>query len=485
MRKLFILLIGILLLTCINASVTILPNPMNISVQIGESDTYEINITNMNNFKIKSFSFPQLESLGFKFPNMEIEPNSSKTFTFEVNTNKSHYGQIIEIVEFKFIVNLSEETTTHNIEISSNGFSPTYLAIRQGDTIIWKNIDDVSHNIYSTNFGEITIPINSESSYIFNDIGEINYYDLDYNIFTQFNGDIQVLSKTSEQTAHNPNYDFNWIVDLNSASNPTTLEIDNSNKNYTIEYNKYKKGLLTIKNNGSEIAENLKLSSNSNWISFEQNNFNVAIGDTEWIEYTIFPSLLNTDGTNKTYNVNLSIEGSNSKKEVIELKVFIPYKEISNALTSDQSVLEYLENYYCPLYPCSVFCQGISGEQCNSSGSIGRNSDTNLTTNISSIDLYNLIKDLSKMKDSLLRSDNEIKSLSKDYNIYLPELRELLNQSLSIQKENRQNETVRNRVFWIIVLTVIIAVSLFIIIIRINKSTYNKSLLGGFYKYKT
>lgn len=70
-------------------------------------------------------------------------------------------------------------TQTHNIELKSFAFNPAEITINVGDTVIWTNMDSVSHTITSDSGTELNSPTLSKGktfSYIFNTAGTHEYH---------------------------------------------------------------------------------------------------------------------------------------------------------------------------------------------------------------------------------------------------------------------------------------------------------------------
>jgi plastocyanin len=72
-----------------------------------------------------------------------------------------------------------ETQKTYNIEITNFVFSPSTLAIKKGDTVIWTNKDSVTHTIISDSGSEISSGSLSNGqiySHIFNTAGTYDYH---------------------------------------------------------------------------------------------------------------------------------------------------------------------------------------------------------------------------------------------------------------------------------------------------------------------
>lgn len=482
MRIIIGIILGILLLGCISAEVIINPDPIQITLKKGDTANYTMNITNNYDFDIMNFTFGNLTAKGFIFPqNIQVPKNQSKIVEFTVSTTESIHEVMSVPVEFKFPVDLPNEPTVHNITITETGFEPDYLVIRQGDTVNWTNLDSVSHEVYSPLFS-ITIFPNQSGTWVFQTLGENDYYDPEWYGWGGFDATIEVVSKTSEEVAHNPNYDFIWTVNLNSILNPTNLSIENSKQNYEIEYGKFKKGLLTISNTGDEVAEVINLTADLDWISFNKNSINIGVGEEDWIEYSITPVVLDTNQTDKEYTVNIHIKASNSQEYLVPLKVYIPYTEIVNELGgSDIDTLNWLNNVFCPAHPTSFLCDPSVIYASNNSNTTV---DDSISFNASVRDIFDMKKDIAKLKDSALRSDNELKLTSTTVNSELPSISSGLNSTnQEVKKLSTQFGEVWN-ILWLIGGGIVIMAVIWGIVKRNDKRMYKKALVEGGINYR-
>jgi len=480
-------LITVLLISFCSSEIILSQNPMNISQKINENHTYQISITNTYNFSVMDFGFSNLESKGFSFLNITIPANTTQTYDFYVKTSVSSHENIDSTVSFKYIVNLPDEITTKNIIIAKySGFSETYVTIKQGDTITWFNTDTITYNLESNIFGgTISIPPNESRSFTFNNLGTFHYSDPDYDIYNNYNGIIEVLNRTSEQKAHNPNNDVTWTIVLNSFLNPTNLTTSNSGDNYTIEYTKFKKGALTITNNGNETAEIVHLSSSSDWITFDKNDFNIQPGDVEPVGYTIYPTFLTTNGTNKEYTPSISIRASNTEEQVLQLSIFIPYKEIVLG-AGNQNDLEYYSSQFCPKNPCAPICMALLGyPSCSFNGTSGAGvGSDNLTLNVTSQSWYDTQRDISALKTevSSIRSTNNEKA-SNDQQTEAEQTK-MQNESLALQKRNEIIQRQRTNTIWWVGSIIFIIFICGLVIDSEHKKKFGRSLIGDVLNFK-
>jgi hypothetical protein len=474
----------VLLLFCIqtiNASILINQNPMNITVDVSEQKSFSVEIKNNHDFEIMDFSFTELPNYGFSFDELTIPANQSRTLNFNVLTSSSHHLDISPIVSYKYFVNLPEEVTTYYINITktlSGGimFEPNFLIVRKGDTIIWKNNDEISHTISSNTFNQ-QILSNQSFSKLFDSLGEINYH-----IDTIYPGQIEVINRTSQEKAHNPNYDLTWNIKFDSLLNPTTISLENSKNKYEVEAQKFKKGLITITNNGSEKAELIELTSNSEWISFNKNEINIDAGEEDWVEYTITPVLFETNQTDRYYNLTIKAKAPNSNELVETIEVFVPFKEITNDFGGgDVATINWLDNVFCPRYPTSFLCnQSVGG---SGNGTVIYK-DVEVPINISLIDWQNQKRDTTTIKDSQLRADNELKILKDDLKAFLPELNGSVEEILSRLIKNEKKINSQKNTIWIIGFFVLIGGLILYVFKLVEKKQTKETIMEGQYKYK-
>jgi len=74
---------------------------------------------------------------------------------------------------------VATSSQTHNISIENFAYSQKELVINKGDTVIWKNIDRVPHDVVGTTFTELKGPIMGYGltySFTFNEPGTYNYF---------------------------------------------------------------------------------------------------------------------------------------------------------------------------------------------------------------------------------------------------------------------------------------------------------------------
>jgi plastocyanin len=475
-----ILMFGILaifLLQVIQSQVYIVPDPIEISGRVGTTLNYSILVNNTYNFNIYDLKFGNLSQLGFSFSNNSVNANSSKIINITINPTTSFSGSKAEKVEFRFSADIPVEVTTYQIKIKETGFYPRYITIRQGDTIIWNNTDTVFHNVFSSFFNQNIQP-NQTFSYTFNQKGTFDYIDSGWDEFNFFHGVIEVIDRTSSEKVHNPDYDFIWNLNINFYLNPTQLEFEVLENNFTVSASGKTEGSLRIKNIGSVMAENIKLSSASNWIDFEENNFNLNSGEQNFVTFEISPLIFAKEDTGKTYNITLRASADNTEEYLENIFVFVPYSEIFADVNSAEYILGLLDKF-CKEHPTNVFCNPP-----NQTVIYGNGTNETLTLNITAEDFFNLKRDISVWGTSLIRQGNDIQILSDQQETTIPEFYRLINESVALQKENQRKANISRDLRWIWGAIIFIVIGIFIIFNTYRKRTRGKSLLEGVYKYR-
>jgi len=398
-RVILFVFLSLVLIHIASASLIISPNPYNINVTVNQNTPFQLNLINTYNFEISDFTFSNLT--GFNFPSITLSPNQNKTINFNVTRDSSYSGNIQSKIRFNYVADIPTTPTTYYVNITSSGFSPSSSLIRKGDTIIWTNKDTITHSVTSSRF-DFTIPVNLTASYTFNNIETLNYQDL----IMLYSGVVTIINSSTTAKVNNPAYDVIWSVNINAVLNPTTLEITNlGDTNASISSNSNYTGVLKIKNIGTELAQSIHLSSNlSNFlILFQSNDFSLASGTYQYVQYNVLPALLSTNETNKTYTPSIIAKSSNSNEVSFPISIFIPYSDITASANAGQSLYDLFINVFCKQHP--EYCQNSTG---NTTQIIYR--DPDLPINMTVLERYNLMRDVQAIKDSVSRTDNSLKS---------------------------------------------------------------------------
>jgi len=436
MKGILIYLILVISLTSLtSAMVSFEQNPISITLTTGTSDSYDLKIINDFDFDVYDFEFEGLSNLGFSFPsNTTVQKNSSRTFSFDVSPTDSIIETIERNIRFHFNAEIPTEITTYTINIGEDGFSEEFIILRSGDTITWKNTDTIFHTLFSQDFNKELLP-NETFSFAFNELGEFDYVDPSWNAFPSFHGKVNVISRTSTEKVFNPSHDFPWTLNLEFKSNPTNLTMEIEDNNITLGANSKTEGRIKIENNGSEIAEIIELSSESVWITFKENNFNLDPGSTKFVVFEVDPLIFDSDDTNKTYGIDINMKASNVLSQSKTLSVFIPFSDVFDDVTTDAGFFALLDKF-CKANPLIYFCNPTN-ETIGGSGS-GGNQTFNI--NVTGEEFNKVLRDIGIWGTTLIRTGNSLQTFSDSLEIFANDV----NTSLSELKE-QQEKTEKDR----------------------------------------
>jgi len=461
-------LLSIVLLQSATASLTMSPNPLSVTTKISTPTNFTLTLTNSFPFNIENFEFKNMS--GFSFPQIVLSPNETRAISITVNRGILESNSYAIPVSFTYLVDIPANSQTLYINITSSGFNPNFLTIHQGDTVIWKNVDDVSHTVTGSNYDQELSP-GATFTHIFTTVATETYQDLD--LF--WGGEIRVLSRTSAQEVNNPNYNEILNVNLNVISNPTTLStnlVDNSSS-FQVRYTKSAEGLISFQNTGNETANKVNLYSNSSWLSFNENLIDLDSGQRKYITFTINPFVISTNETNQTYSIPIYIQGLNTQKYTETISVFIPYEDLDNNVLDPSYLIKIIENF-CKNNPHNAFCN---------TSSIGNGTqiivqDPSIPLNLTASQFYAMLKNIQSMKDSNQRTANLVGTMGDFVDTNYKSLVEMLNQSLQLSKKTQDEEETTSRIFWIAGIFAVFIGSFLAIWKLVSKYKYKRYLMG-------
>jgi len=455
-------------MTTTSALLILEPDPIQINVQVSEPKSFDLFLNNTFDFEITDFEFQNLT--GFSFPNIVMPPNTIQSITFNVNRAESFFGTIPSKVRFNYYVDLPETIQSYHVNITGLGYKPDHLIVRAGDTVIWKNIDDISHTVTSSIF-DFSLPVNQTASYVFTQLGELNYQDL----VLFYPGTIEVINRTEPQKVHNPNYDITWHVNLNAILNPTTLNVSSIENSFEVSATGSTEDLIKIKNTGTEIAERINLSSSSKWISYDENKFNLGIGEVKYVRYTISPIIFDSNETNKTHNIDLRVKASNSEEHTLPISVYVPYSDIFSDFDSDEGFLIWFTTVFCPQHPNLFICNTSAGGGSGDSKVIYR--DPEIPINLTEVEFYAMLKRIQRMEDTNQRTSNVLKQSMDIIKVWMEQQLGISNKSLETQLENEKKYKDRWDAVWIFGLCVLITGAIVVVVLSIRKYISKKKIM--------
>lgn len=349
MKKLILILIlaiGLTPFVLASSSLLIQPNLIDANVEIGTPQSYEITFTNKHNWTIYNISFTPLEDV--TFPVIEqLTTNSSETREITILTNEAKLETLTSKVSYTYLTNATQSSQTHTVEIHEFNFQPQSITINQNDVINYWNKDTISHHIVCSEFNQ-NIPANGTFQYAFSTIGTIAVTDVDFG----FSNIIYVNSNQEEQAVHNSDFDQTFTINLNSMFGETTLELTLLDTNFTINNGDSTQGIIKIQNTGLELASQIQITSNIDWISFSNNNFDLSPSGVKYVTFTLSPDFTIRNETDKTYIAKINTKAINSQNYSKDVSIFIPLDDTLSNIDYEQldpSELITLLEYYIGL----------------------------------------------------------------------------------------------------------------------------------------
>lgn len=413
------------------------------TIIIGDKHNQTIAITNVNNFSIYNTTMDDLD--GFKFgviPQLGI--NESGNLQINASPDYTFTGTKQAKIRFLYKVTIPNEPKTYYVNITSVGFSPDQFEIMQGDTIIWSNIDSITHIISSSAFGaDVEVTPGSTWSKVFNNIGRVNYQD---NVVF-FAGLFDVLNRTTEEYAHDANYDVSYPISFTSIYPPTTLNytiVDG--RDMSIDFGNTKEGLLFVGNLGNNTALNITFSADKNWVDFTENYFSLNPGESNYLTFRVTPVIYNTDESNKSYQINLKLSSDSTSVMSQNISVFIPYIDLMGNASSPEEFFRQ-KKIFCDAYPTSPFCVSEPVVEYVNRTIV---KEPDLPYNFTQTEIATIFTRLQKVEDAQQKLGNIMNLWDTDLRNYMEEQKKISNDTNVISKKNQEDIENRSTVTWII-----------------------------------
>lgn len=356
-NRIFLLLVVFLLIPNVlaNGLSLIGGNYFNINKTQGVDYPITIQIKNEEPFTFYNINFEDSSVISMSEIS-QLDSGNSVNVTATIKTD-SNFDSNVNIIGF-YEAQLGALNETYEVDIDFvNGINPCDITLVKGDKLHFVNnvLDDVVMRNYDTGNDIRTISEGTNYTMEFNTPQVLSYYFLRWGV--PFGGVCTVTVLNDNGLVHNSDYDTVLNLKVNMNYKPTTLQASFLTDYYEMDFDDELEDIFSLKNNGSETAKNIKIS--SNWISFEPNNFDLNSGVSRNIAYTIKPFIISTEQTNKTYSEIIKIEGNFPTIEK-NVTIFINYERISSDYvntTINDEIIGYLIEKYCEDHPEKDVCQ--------------------------------------------------------------------------------------------------------------------------------
>jgi plastocyanin len=326
-----------------------------------------LNISSFNITKDVSTNIPLtlqlINSQSYSFYNISIENNPYINFTLisqldsgqiaNINANVNSNVDISTILRIKgfYQAQIGVLNNTYVVNITNYQSNPCDMVIVKGDTVTFRNM--LNNQIQMKKIEDssvITILDPGQNfTYTFSIATNFNYYFSisGFNFPQQCH--ISVLNDNG--LVNDPRLDALLNLTVKTNYPPTTISFNIITTNYTTDPFVPQDGVMTVTNTGSNLAKNIHL--NGEWFSFNTNDFDLGVGQSKGVVYTILPLITQTSDTNKTYTKILLATG-NFVTLNQNFNIFVKYNQFdANASGQDAN---YLINVFCPKFPNSILC---------------------------------------------------------------------------------------------------------------------------------
>jgi plastocyanin len=450
-KSILILLILFAPLVYASPELLISPNNITATTYYGQNYVTQLTLTNTGNETMYNIAFNPVSNVAYSNIPTQLAVNQSAQMTVTITPSA------IDTTTTGLFYTKTTITATPQMQVitaTNSMFNPSFINIRQNDTIQWTNSDTNNHTATATDFSwSYTIAPSSSATRQFTDIAVVNYLDT----INNYGGVINVSTNQIDMFSHDSNKDKPLIIKTTAQPAPTSMQLDVFTSSFSIGYNEIPVGVLRVQNTGSGTALHLRLA--MNWTQFSMQDFNLNTGQYQLINFNITPQVTSTSQTNKSYSFPITLSGDNINPITATVTVFINYHDFGDTQqnTSNTSNIVYIINDnvirdYCLRNPSSCPTTNISTIVYQ---------DRPLQFNITQSDWNSLITDVNENKNFR----NEIKSFMAQLEQRDITMNETMNNLTTNLKKNTDsvnnisnlfNKLKVNNFWWNVILSIMI-----------------------------
>lgn len=346
MKKILTLLLILTFISTVSAAgLSISPSSFTINKTQSETATINFSITNNgdNNGDPLDFVNISVDSLHLSMDQIDSILYGETVDVSAVVDGASDFEGDIEILGY-YEQNLGKPEETHNLTIDyDSGMSETSIDIIEGDKVNFINNVQGEVKLVNTKTGNTVTYIDEGETYQinFNSPEVFNYHVERIGIrFTEY---CVINAQASEGYVTSVDYNPKLNLDLNIEFPSTEISLLLLETEYTIQHDGSKEDILKITNEGSEEAKGIVLS--GDWITFSANGFDLGVGESKNVGYTISPEIYSTNDTDKTYQKSIIVNGNFDKVEK-QINISIPYAEVDEEDEEDETLEEIMRGRY-------------------------------------------------------------------------------------------------------------------------------------------
>jgi len=357
----FIFLFALLIIIPFTSGLEITEISLEVNKTYQQDSEFTIEVYNPSTFEFREITF---EESFIDLPKFSLVAGEIKNITGIITRDNDFNGEIILEGEYETQLGASNITEIVNFEYGI-GFDICDLNLIKGDSVVWNNQYSDKIKLINSDTGIEFTEIEANSNYTqkFNSPEELNYHATWLGIEVTDYCQINVINDFG--WVHNPIYDAKISLNLDIVYQETELDVSFFGTSYTIEYNGEISDTLRIEIIGTREGKNIHLE--GEWMNFSQNDFDLSVGQSINIDYTIKPEIFETNDTGKDYIKKLIISGNFETIEQ-EINISIPYEEVELFGSSevDEELIQNFFKYWCednPIMCEELFC-AINPDEC-------------------------------------------------------------------------------------------------------------------------
>jgi len=346
------ILIFVLSIAFVNAGLVIEPNSININKTYGEDYFVDLKLRNTEAFSFYNIIFENNQYISITKID-ELKSGENISVKAKINSN-DNTNVNIDLIGF-YNGSVGNSNLVYDYDVNKDVLAMcnpnTPLAkyeLIKGDTLKINNLDSSDLLLYQNE--NLIATIVQGSSYLIQDldIGSNYIYRLEYKghtsgfPFGHCYVNVKMLSATD--LIHRKKYDGHLNLNLVTYFEKTNVSCTFTETSYVTEFFNTQEGFFMIKNEGNKIAKDITISAND-WFTFIPNIFDLDIGQNKLVTYKIKPKIINTSETNKTYDIDVKING-NFDELIQNFSVFVKYAEVNDEYTgSYESLIEFITRF--------------------------------------------------------------------------------------------------------------------------------------------
>ncbi len=475
MKRTILPLILILLLPIVTANLEITSPDWDNNVFVGVEKELEYQFKNTFTFPIYTLTFTETSYITPPTISV-IEPNQTIKRNFTILPDEIFTSRTDNIiVQFWYYSTIDYDPVTYDINITDEKFYPNPITIQIRDSLKFNNngsltaviVDDYNHKYFNNEL----IPNQSVTISTFNQVDDFFYHDL--NDLTKV-GRI-IVQNASEELITNSDHNKVITFNYNSHYSESNLDIElYPHENYTIDYNGFQEISVRVWNTGSNTLYDVQLNTSSYpaWFSFQDNDFDLTPNQNRFITLRITPNVNHTDQTNKTYDINIIADASNSAPSTANIKLFIPF-------STEIFQYSYGEDFwagkalFCSQYPNAV--------ECNAPPKTETKTEYIYINGSITLSKEDVMKNLRELNNKATSSDTKIEKNTKSINKMETRLTSIetnqtdliyaVQESNEISKEaKKESEGMTSSVLLILIILVVAGIFTYLIIRARKKS---------------